>query len=92
MTTYERITYRPEGGRRAHTIILQDVREMSLFGAQALTGIEVRQDGDEVSGKGFDERRHIIMLLLVTRRQPLLMDNHYGLLVPVEERPHGGLR
>ena len=74
MTNTERVTYRPEGARRARTIYLEGVRETGNL----LTGIEVNREGDEVSGKGFDERRHIISLELVVRRVPVVMDNLYG--------------
>lgn len=76
MTNYERITYRPEGGR-TRSIYLQDVVEAG----DVLTGIEVDREGDEVNGRGFDERRHIIATELIVRRVPMVMDNIYGELV-----------
>jgi hypothetical protein len=73
---YERVTYRPEG-ERARTIYLENPEVRG----ELLTGVQVKADGDEVSGKGFDERRHIISLELVTSRVPMRMDNIYGELV-----------
>jgi hypothetical protein len=68
------VTYRPEGAGRSRTIYLQDVSEIGSM----LTGVEVDKAGDEVSGKGFDERRHVISLELVSKRVPMVMDNIYG--------------
>lgn len=79
--TFEKISYRPAEGARTKTIFLQDVRETTVLGHPAITGVEVAADGDEISGKGFDERTHIIQAALVVRRTPMVMDNTYGLLV-----------
>lgn len=78
MARYERVTYRPEGGR-ARTIYMENVQVMG--GGELLTGIEVNREGDEICGAKFDERRHIIELALVERRMPMRMDNIYGELV-----------
>lgn len=79
MSVYERVTYRPEG-ERARTIYLHRPTVSGLL----LTGVEVNREGDEISGKDFDERRHVIELSLVVRRVPMRMDNTYGELVPDE--------
>lgn len=76
MSTYERVTYRPEG-ERARTIYLHRPVEHGPF----LTGVEVNREGDEIGGKDHDARRHIIDLGLIVRRVPMRMDNIYGELV-----------
>lgn len=75
-STYERVTYRPEGGR-ARTIYLH----RPVVSGPFLIGMEVNREGDDISGKGFDERKHIIETALVVRRVPMVMDNNYGELV-----------
>lgn len=77
MTT-ERVTFRQEN-KRTRTIYLQDaeVRQAGKLG-EVLTGIEVNREGDEIAGKGFDERRHIIAMGAVVRRVPVVMDKTYG--------------
>lgn len=93
-STYERVTYRPEG-ERARSIYLHRplVLENDLGKPTFLTGVEVNREGDEVAGKGFDERRHLIDLELVIRRVPMRMDMYYGELVKddtmIEEAPIG---
>lgn len=79
MTNYERITFRPEGGR-ARSVILKNTRESDLI----LSGVEVSIDGDEVAGKGFDERVRIISKDLILKRVPLVMDKIYGELVETD--------
>lgn len=74
---YERVTYRPEGGR-ARTIYLH---RPAVTGG-LLTGIEVDREGDEVAPRGYDERLHAIALELVIERVPMVMDRLYGELVP----------
>lgn len=74
---YERVTYRPEGGK-ARTIYL----ESPTVVGDLLTGIEVNREGDEIAPRGYDERRHLIALALVTRREAMVMDRIYGELVP----------
>lgn len=74
--TYERVTYRPEGGR-ARTIYLHRPTVSGIF----LTGIEVDKEGDEVAPKGVDERLHMIELALVVERVPMEMHRIYGELV-----------
>jgi hypothetical protein len=75
-STYERVTFRPEGGR-ARTVYL---RHPAVTG-NLLVGVEVDREGDGVSGRKFDERRHVISVELVVARVPMRMDNFYGELV-----------
>jgi hypothetical protein len=77
MSTFQRITYRPEGATRARNVILKNVTTDHGY----LRGIEVNKEGDEVTKPGVDERVHLIEQDLVTKRTPLRMDNHYGTLV-----------
>lgn len=76
MTRYERVTYRPQGGKR-RTVLLEIKADGAL-----LIGVEVGPDGDT---RWFDrdttERTHVISAELVEQRVPLRMDNHYGLLM-----------
>lgn len=79
----ERVTYRTErGGTR--TIYLQDAKEShSEQLGELLSGVEVDKEGDEVHGKGFDERHHLISLDAVIRREAVVMDKIYGEFVEV---------
>lgn len=83
MSTYERVRVVPDGAStgpsrsRPFTVILRDPVVSGPF----LTGIEVDREGDEVAPKGVDERRHIIMVDLVTKRTPLVMDRLTATLV-----------
>jgi hypothetical protein len=43
-----------------------------------LRGTEVDREGDEVAGRGFDERVHLIEKACVVRRTPLRMNPKYG--------------
>ena len=79
MTTWERI--RVEG----KTIILRNpqVRLLTIGPEkkyEILTGIEVNVENEEVAGHNASERMHMISLDLITKRTPLKMNNHYGML------------
>lgn len=80
MTTYERVTYRPEGACRARTVILRDTTE----GDRLLSGVEVDRHGGKAGTLEVSERRHVIDLALVERRTPLTLDRHYGVLRPTK--------
>lgn len=77
MTTYERVRVVPDDGTKPFTVILRDVTTSERF----MTGIEVDHEGDEVAGRGADERRHLISIDLVTKRTPLVMDRLTARLV-----------
>jgi hypothetical protein len=77
VTTYERVTYRPQGGR-SQSVFLRN----PVTGGMFLTGIQVDKEGDEIAPKGFDERRLMIELDLIVNREPFVMDKIYGELVP----------
>jgi hypothetical protein len=83
MSSYERVTYRPEGAKRARTVLLCGVGTSMLAGEPHLTGSECALDGDLrwING-GTTNRTHLITLSLVIHREPLRMDNTYGVLVP----------
>jgi hypothetical protein len=78
--TYERVTYRPIGAKRARSVLLRDV-EVS---GELLRGIEVDRHGGNAGDERVCERRHLIGLDLVTRRVPYALDRHYGALRPVD--------
>jgi hypothetical protein len=91
MPTYERVTYRPEGGGRGRSVMLQDVREATVGGAAIVTGTLVDRDGDLVApsraalaaGGAVDGSvLHVIEESLVVRREPFEMDLFYATLVP----------
>lgn len=75
---YERVTYRPEGGR-ARTVYLEDPAEVTLLGEPCLTGTQVDRDGEDLAV----DRRHVIATALIVRRVPLAMDLTYGTLTEV---------
>ena len=59
---------------KVRTFILQIISENEKF----LIGIEVDKYGDEVSGKGYDERKHIIEKTEIKRATPMQMNLFYG--------------
>jgi hypothetical protein len=76
---YERIRYEANGGRG--TVILRDPTTIQFMGEPALTGTEVNREGEEVAGRGFDERQRIIQTECIVKRTPLVWNNKYGTLV-----------
>ena len=74
---YEKVMFRPEGETRSRSVILKNPQVTG----RCLTGIEVKRDGDEVTAGGADERRRVIEMTLVTRRQEMRMDVRYAHLV-----------
>ena len=80
MTTYEKVTYRPEG-QRARTVILRDptVIYACLSDTDVLCGTEVDKEANAVLAAGKDtiERHHIIDVALVIKRVPVVFDGHY---------------
>lgn len=72
--TFEKITYRPEGASRSKTVILRDPQQ----NGNVLRGVQVTKTGDEVCGKDFDERLHVIEISLIKSRTPLRWNLHYG--------------
>lgn len=80
MKTIERVTFQGVADSRAKTIWLRVTGESHLF----LSGIELRDDGDEMAGRGFDERKRIIDKGTVQRRQIARMNLHYGHLETAE--------
>ena len=74
--TYELVRFRH--GDRSRGVFLRNTR----LGTHVLVGTEVDKTGDEVHGKGFDERTRIIDLRLIISRRRYHMDNKYGWLVP----------
>jgi hypothetical protein len=80
---YEKVTYRPEGGR-ARTVILRDPEDRGGL----LVGREVDAEGSAVldgpRGVGI-ERTHVISEDLVLKRVEVAMHMIYGTFEPV---PH----
>lgn len=83
---YERVTYRPEGGRRRH-VTLEVVSETAIL----LVGFQVDSAGERVepsravlraNDAEYGEVQHVMSLDLVEKREPLVVDRMYGTLVP----------
>lgn len=68
----ERVTFKGGDDSRAKTVWLRVTDESDRF----LSGVELRRDGDELSGRGFDERRRIIEKNAIRSRRPA----HFNLL------------
>lgn len=73
---YERITI---AGQRPFWLCIKEESD------QFLTGIEVKINGDEVTGRGFDERLRVIHKEMIAKRVPAVMNGLYGEL-EVESR------
>lgn len=52
-------------------------------GPKWLLGVRVNSEGGFISGKGFDQQVHLIDQSTVTKRVPLVMNLHYGMLEEV---------
>lgn len=64
------------------SMILRDPSIEPFAGGRAYIGIEVNKRGDEVSGRGFDERKRIVDVSRVSRAIPMVMNNTYAELEP----------
>lgn len=85
MSTYQRITYKPEGAKRSRTVILKNPKISPTF----ISGIQVNIEGDEIAPKGTDEVLHIIDRSLVSRQVRLVMDLGYARLVEAQNLFYG---
>lgn len=72
MNKYERVRY---NGR---TIILKNPRTRTFCGIEALSGIHVDKEGDEIVVQGTDQKLMIIAMALVTKRTRLTLNKKYG--------------
>ena len=82
---YEKVTYRPEGGR-VRTVILREPRVVTGALATLLVGTEVDKDGNAVlDGPRYTtvERTHVIDVDLVVKRVEVAMDLTYGTFEPI---------
>jgi hypothetical protein len=77
MTLYQRVTYLPEGAKRARSVILAD----PTTDGWSIRGTEVDREGVNVGDATVSRRIHIIDLGVVKRRRAMVMDTHYGVLV-----------
>lgn len=69
-----------------HTKDLRGVRLLvQKDTANWLVWLEVNKWGEEIVPKGYDCRTHVIDRQAILRLTPLVMNNHYGELEPVEE-------
>lgn len=64
---------------KGKTMYLRIMAETDTF----LKGVEVDKEADEISGKDFDERVHLIEKECIAKRTPVAVDKHYGELVHV---------
>lgn len=82
---YERVTYRDEQSARRRSVTLEDPadREMTIADRKITMtiGQAVNSEGDSVLYDG--NRICVIEACLITRREELEMDLHYGQLVPL---------
>lgn len=74
MQNAERITWL-ENGRRRSAIL--DVTEESKH---RLIGFELNREGERISPKGFDVRMRVFAKSAIVRRQPMVINLHYGRL------------
>ena len=61
------------------TVLLRDAWEVNGM----LRGVEVNKTGDEVSGKGFDERLRLIDLRVISSMKTMVMNPKYAQLEEV---------
>ncbi len=83
-STYLRVRYLDDNTRK--TVILMDPTDVLVAGFECLSGTEVGKDGNEIAPPGVDHRRRIIANMLIYKRTPLVMNNHYGELEPQKEQ------
>ncbi len=62
------------------TFLLQDTSKSKRF----LIGVEVNKFGDEISGKGFDERLRLIELGAITSTVEMVMNPKYAELEEIK--------
>lgn len=67
---------------KGQSFILRDPIIIPFMGGEAYSGVEVNKYSDEVTGKGFDERRRIVQTDAVVRVTPMVMNLTYGELEP----------
>jgi len=70
---YEQIVTRDHADQ-VMSVILEIKSETDRW----LVGVELDTDGTIKSGRGYDERVHVIDVGTITRRTPLVMNNHYA--------------
>lgn len=77
MNTYEKVRF--NDGPRRRTVLLRNVEATTFF----IIGVEVDDEGQPISGRGFDERKRIIGLDLIIKRTPMTVSMKYGTLQPI---------
>ena len=69
---------------------LEDGRRLTLEVTheteRVLVGVQIKDDGDEVTKPGVDILKHVIDKQAIVRRTALVMNKHYGIL-EVERKP-----
>ena len=86
--TIERITFRPEGARRAQTIFIENVRETVIMGVTVVVGAEVARDGEtKWFGKGDTQRTHMIDSGVIVTRTVVTMNRDWAVLVTPDGEP-----
>lgn len=79
MSTYERVTYKPEGATRKRSVFLRDVTE----GPRLISGVEVDRHGEQAGTLTVSKRLHVIDKTLISARVPHRLNLHYAELEPV---------
>ena len=64
------------GGGKTHDL------KVTAVSNQFLTGIAVNKSGDEITGKKFDEQKHVIQHSVIEKHQHLELDKTYAVLKP----------
>lgn len=73
---YVRVRFHSDNGRK-QTVYLRDPQDVT-FGGPCLRGYEVTREGDDVHGKGFDERLRLIAYSLIDEVTPMRMNLTYA--------------
>lgn len=77
---YVRVSYKPHPTSKGYrTVLLEVIYDTS---PTFLIGFEVDGDGGRTYTSKFDERKHIIDKTTIVKITPLIMNLHYGVLVP----------
>lgn len=89
MIRYERIRFEANGRRR--TIYLRITGKKDTVLSTFVMGIEVDKGGNEISGRDFDERLHLIDEQAIIKRTPMVMNTKYcelEVVKPYKPHPH----
>lgn len=69
-----KVRYREDGAKRAKSMLLKGMSEITIFGQPAIAGKVVNKEGD------YNNKIHAIMTELVIDTIPMVWNTHYGIL------------